>query len=68
MTNPCYTERIKIVCEDRRTVEFCSQFAWISFVAFVEFLIHVNKFRGYKYGVRFPKLIWVPELEFLNSL
>jgi hypothetical protein len=48
MTNPRYTERIKIVCEDRRTVEFCSKFAWISFIAFGEFLIHVNKFRDYK--------------------
>jgi len=36
------------VCEDRRTVEFCSKFAWISFIAFGEFLIHVNKFRDYK--------------------
>jgi hypothetical protein len=44
----CYTERIKTVCEDRRTVEFCSKFAWISFIAFGEFLIHVNKFRDYK--------------------
>ncbi len=49
MTNPCYTERIKTVCEDRRTVEFSSKFAWISFIAFGEFLIHVNKFRDYKY-------------------
>ncbi len=35
------------MCEDRRTVEFCRKFAWISFIAFVEFLIPVNKFRGY---------------------
>jgi hypothetical protein len=48
MTNPCYTERIKTVSEERRTVEFCSKFAWISFIAFGEFLIHVNKFRDYK--------------------
>ena len=48
MTNPCYAERIKTVCEDRRTVEFSSKFAWISFIAFGEFLIHVNKFRDYK--------------------
>ena len=45
MTNPCYAERITTVCEDRRTVEFSSKFAWISFIAFGEFLIHVNKFR-----------------------
>ncbi len=48
MTNPCYTERIKIVCEDRRTMEFFSKFAWNSFIAFIEFLIHVNKYRGYE--------------------
>ncbi len=48
MTNPCYTEKIKTVSEERRTVEFCSKFAWISFIAFGEFLIHVNKFRDYK--------------------
>jgi hypothetical protein len=48
MTNPCYTERIKTVSEEMRTVEFCSKFAWISFIAFGEFLIHVNKFRDYK--------------------
>ncbi len=34
--------------EERRTLEFCSKFAWISFIAFGEFLIHVNKFRDYK--------------------
>jgi len=42
------TERMKTVSEERRTVEFCSKFAWISFIAFGEFLIHVNKFRDYK--------------------
>ena len=51
MTNPCYAERITTVCEDRRTVEFSSKFAWISFIAFGEFLIHVNKFRDYKCAV-----------------
>jgi hypothetical protein len=33
----CFTEKEKTVSEDRRTVEFCSKFAWISFIAFVEF-------------------------------
>ncbi len=36
------------MCEDRRTVEFFSKIAWISFIAFVAILIHVNKFRGYE--------------------
>jgi hypothetical protein len=49
---PCYTERIKTVSEERRTVEFCSKFALISFIAFEEFLIHVNKFRDYKNYLR----------------
>ncbi len=48
MTNSCYTERIKTVREERRTVEFWNNFAWISFIAFGEFLIHVNKFCDYK--------------------
>ncbi len=55
MTNPCYAERIKTVCEDRRTVEFSSKFAWISFIAFREFLIHVNKFRDYKCAVPYVR-------------
>jgi hypothetical protein len=48
MANACYTKRIKTVWEDRRAVGFCSKFAYISFIAFGEFLIHVNKFRVHK--------------------
>jgi hypothetical protein len=45
-TKSGYTERGKTACEDIRTVELCRVSSLISFIAFVEFLIHVNKFRG----------------------